>query len=126
MGSLFDDLMAELGVPALMDHLADGTSITYTDGGGSATSCKAILYDEMTEEEETLDGIVRKRVREITVHTDAESAWGGIADPQLAATVTIGSITYAVESVGPVSDNFVTLKLVRRSRREVTRENYRR
>ena len=125
MASEFDELMSELGVPVLMDHLADADSITYTDGGGAVT-LKAILYDEEAEEVETIDGLVRRIVREITITTDPAGEWGGVAAPKLAATVTIDSVEYAVEAIARRSDNLATLRLVRRSGVEVTRPNYRR
>jgi hypothetical protein len=60
MGSEFDDLMKELGVPSLMDHLGDADKLTYTDDAG-AVLCTAIIGVETTEEVETIDGLVRRR-----------------------------------------------------------------
>ena len=126
MGSLFDDLMADVGVPVLMDALGDPTSITYTPAGGVAVTLTAIVGAETTEEDEVIDGREQKLIRAVSIHTDPDSTWGGVASPALTAMVTIGGVQYAIESIGSSDENWHTLNLTRRGKVEVSRRGYRR
>lgn len=118
MPSLFDNLMADAGVPVLMDTLADEDTITYTPAGGEGVPVSAILVAETSEEDEELDGPSQKLVREVSILTDPASEWGGVAAPALTATVTIGGVEYAVEAIKSQDANWVALKLVRRGKRQ--------
>lgn len=121
--SLFDDLVAEMGVSALMEAL--GSSVTYTTAGGTDVSLTAMIEAEDVEIVETVDGHDCRQVREATIATDADGEWGGVAAPATRATVTIDDVEYAVESIVSVSANFARLKLVRLAGHERSRPDYR-
>ena len=124
MASDFDTLMAAIGVPVLMEHLGD--AITYTPAGGAGAAITGILGFEEDREDETLDGRRLRRLRDVTVNTDpADPDYGGVASPALNATVTVGGVQYAVESIVSLSANLVRLALRRVTALEVSRENYR-
>jgi len=117
MPSTFDTLMDELGSPVLLEYV--GEPLTYTPAGGAGVACTGIVGFEEDEEEETLDGRRRKRVRDVSLSTD------DVAAPALNATVTIGGVEYAIERVVSKSATFTRLALRRLSALEVTVGKYR-
>ena len=87
--SVLNDIMSSVvGVPVLFEQL--GTSITYTAKGVAGVEITAIVGAEHREERETENGIEQYRVRDVTLSK------ADVADPQLNASVTIGSETWKV------------------------------
>ena len=124
--SRLDDEFAAGGVSALMDVLGDAGRLTYTPAGGDAVSLTAIIGPEQTEEDSDLDGRTNRAVREVTITTDPDCDYGGVAGPATNATVTIDDVEWAVEEILSQDANLVTLLLVRETRVERGRPDYRR
>jgi hypothetical protein len=123
--SLDKDIFAAMGVPVLMERGGEPISYTVPDGG-AAVSLTAIVGAERTEDRKIESGdMVKRKLVKVTIHTDPLSEWGGVADPQLGATVCIGDITYAVDAVASRIGQVAVLDLIRTRPREVSRKGYR-
>lgn len=128
--SAFDDAFAAAALPAQMDRF--GTSgQTYTPESGSAVTLTAIIGAESYERIQTVDGFVKRYTRNVTISTDPDSKWKGVADPQLTATFTVvesdaTTATYSIEDVPSRAAGFAVLKLIRSPAMELTRPRYRR
>ena len=123
--SIFDELMSDLGVNHLMHALGEA-GWTYTPAGGSPVSLTAIAEAKKTEEDETLDGRRRRRVRTVSITTDPNSDYGGVASPSIEATMTSPqNVEYAVEEIESLSASMARLRLRRRDQLERSRPDYR-
>lgn len=119
----FDDLFAEMGLPLLKEQL--GETVTYTPAGGENVELTAIVGPEETEETEDLEGITQRRVRQVTIATDPDGDWGGVAAPGTNDSLTIGGVEYAVEAIEAQSASLTQMRLVRRGVAEKARMGYR-
>ena len=90
--------MAEIGVPALMEHVG-GIPIVYVPGSGDTVDLTGIVGPIETVEVETEHGIKRVQERDVTISVDPDSEWGGVAAPALNAVVTIAGQNWAIKSV---------------------------
>lgn len=85
---LLADLAAILGLSGEVAH-----SVTYTPSGGAGTAINAVFVREPSDEVEEMDGTTRvQRARLLLALAD-------VADPSDADTVTVGSVTWAIERV---------------------------
>lgn len=123
--STHTDMIGEAAIPLLMEQFADADRVTYKPKHGVATSLSAIVGDERSEEQTTSTGRRRVVRRRLTITTDPSGDYGGVATPQLNATVTVDGISYAVESVAPVRNDVFDLQIVRYETTEVSRPDYR-
>lgn len=120
--SLFDQRMgASSG--ALMHHNSD--PLTYREPGREPVDLFGIVGYEETIEEEHRDGRKQRKVRDVTICTDPDSVYGGVAVPALNATVEIGDAEYAVVSLMSSSGTFVRLMLKQTRAIERSREGLR-
>jgi len=121
---VFADIFAESALPSLLDTLGD--SITYTPAGGDDVSLTAVVGQEERGELEVEHGRRLRREREVTIATDPDGPYGGVAAPALNDTVTIDSESWAVESISSKADGVATLLVVRFGDVERSQEGYRR
>ncbi len=121
MASQHDQLAADADV-VIHDHFGDDATVVYTPKSGDpVTLTKPILTAQRTEEQpDQQGGILRRRVRELTLKTSE------VAAPELSATVTIDSVAWAVSRIIAAGENFCTLELVIRDPIERSRRGYRR
>lgn len=123
--SYADEVFATMGTPVLMDRF--GVPITYTPpDGGRRIELTAVVGDESVEEQMSEDGrLIRRRLREITISTQADGEWGGVANPQLHSTISVSGVEYATESIRSQSSGVSVLKVVRLGVAEDTLRGYR-
>jgi hypothetical protein len=116
--SLFDDRMSSGPRSLLMHHNADEISVTLA--GGEPVVMKGIVgYEESTEVPGD-DASRRRLARDVTVckvtgctpqPISTTFPYGGLAHPELTATITIDEVEYAVASVMSHSATFIRLLL---------------
>lgn len=119
-------LFQSASLPLLFEQHADSGRVTYTPKGGNAVSLSAIVGGDRTAEEAGHDGPRRIRRRPVTITTDSDGEYGGVANPEDNATVTVDSIEYSVESLQPLAEGYLRLQLVRPERQQVSRPDYHR
>ncbi len=132
--SLFDQRMSAGPTAQLMHHNAD--QITYTPAGGQPVALQGIIgYEATSEEFSTSDGKRHKRVRDVTVVKVTGTAaqpvsgsypYGGIPEGDLASTICIDDVSYAIDSVISLSGSFIRLALARTAVAEKSRPGMRR
>lgn len=99
--------------------------LTYIVDGDRTEITGAVIFDEQQVEEEFDSGRRLHVFRDVTISRNADDACGGIASPRTDATITIGEVVYAVESIPYQDDHTSTLRLVRKESLEHGRRNYR-
>lgn len=77
-----------------------GRTVTYTPAGGEAVELTGMVGPVRSQPDEGYE-LGRRLIElvEITITTDPDSEFGGVADPAENATVTIGSTVWPVESI---------------------------
>jgi len=111
MGSQLDDIMAEVGVDVLFEHLADSAIVVrYLDPPhADPVELTAIIGPDRTVEVGDEKGREHNITREVTISADPDSEYGGVAAPKLSATIEIDGVDWAIESI--VSQDANTVKL---------------
>ena len=109
-----------------MEQFSDSGRVTYTPKGGNAAALAAIVGNEVATEEVHDTGRRRVLRRTLTITTDPSGTYGGVAAPALNATVTVDTVSYAVESVKPLGRDSFDVVVVRHEPMEVSRRDYRR
>ena len=94
--TIFADGLAASGWSMLAAQ--HGQSATYTPVGGDGVSLTAILGDEEINEDDGPYGIEQMRRRSVFINTDPAAASGGVAEPKLNDTITIGTEVWQIES----------------------------
>ncbi len=121
--SVASTIFAAHGRPVLLEQFGDAGQVTYTPTGGSAVELTAILGQKEEEEEDGLLGKELHRRRVIKISTDPTSPGGGVADPEVNASVVIGSVEYAIKEIEEGA--LAVLHLERAGSAERTRPGYR-
>jgi hypothetical protein len=111
MATQHDTMFAGSALEVLFDH--HGESVTYTPAQGVAVAVTAVVGAEKIETIFQGDRRIKRRKRTATISVDAASSYGGVASPALSATVTIGTLIYAVAEITPLSGAFVNLTCIR-------------
>ena len=124
--SRLDNDFATGGVSALMDGLGSAGRLVYTPAGGDAVSLTAMIGAESTEEGSDLEGRTNRAVCEVIISTDPDCDYGGVASPATNATVTLDGVEWAIDDILAQDANLATLRLVRETRVERGRPDYRR
>lgn len=124
MSRTFQDSVAYDVANTFLNENEFGSHVTYQVSGES-TSLVAIVKKEQQVEEEFDNGRRLHVFRDVTISRNPDDACGGIANPRTDATVTIGEVVYAVESIPYQDDHTSTLRLVRKESLEHGRRNYR-
>lgn len=129
MPSSFDDQFASFAAPNLRETF--GQAITYTVDE-TDTTVVGMVGEETAMEEETPAGREQRTVRDVEIGRDANADTGsfsvdagGIANPRLDATLTIGGVLYAVEGIVDQNAYSTTLRVVRIESLERSRAKYR-
>lgn len=126
MGSVFDELFAESGVPALMEML--GTAeVVYQEPEEDDVTLTAIVGNmEVVEDEGASSGGRRKRyARYFLISRDPDGPYGGVAEPRLAAVIVYDGQSWAVESIESQGGTLVRLGCERIGVVERSRQGYR-
>lgn len=124
MPAIFDDLMAEVGRPLLLEQC--GQQVTYVETDVDDATLTAILGDERDDEEGDDDGRTLKRIRTATISTDPDAEEGGVAVPKIGAHIVIDGVSWTIDGVESQSGALARLRLARPRRSEVSRAEYRR
>lgn len=124
MSSAFDRLFSEGALGRLLSF--HGQPVTYTTADGTATSLTAIVVKLEVDEETDDRGRAKLRSARVTCSSDPDnSQFGGIANPQLNATITIAGELFTIDGKPQQIGGYVELVVKRSERMEVSRENYR-
>jgi hypothetical protein len=99
-------------------------SVTVTPAGGAPVALTAIVEDEDVSDSNVDLGVQQERRCRVTVNMDPAAESGGIADPKLNDTITIGSEDWNVESIDK-SSGLATYAAVRPAVRERSTTGYR-
>lgn len=123
--STFDDDFAASAIPDLFTQFSDSGRVSYAPKNSSPIAITAVVGDERLKDETTDNGLVSIGKRRVTICTDPDSDYGGIANPQLNGVVSVDGIEYAVDQIETVTPTFSDLILKRTVVRELSRANYR-
>lgn len=123
MPSAFDLAFADAGAPVLLSQF--GQPVTYTPAGGTGVSVTAMVSAEQQHEAEYPDGPRLIRTRELTIATDPDGAYGGVASVRLFDVVTVGTAQYAVNELRSVQHSLVTFSAIRTEDMQRSRDGYR-
>jgi hypothetical protein len=108
--ALYDNDL-EAGAELLCE--AFGSSLTYVTAAGVSTTLTGVVDGERAETEIEGDRRTKVRKRDVVISADTSSTYGGIASPNLKDTVTISSVSYAIEKIVSLPGNAWQLQLVR-------------
>ncbi len=111
MTSPHDSLIADTALAAVFE--VHGESLTYTPKGGSGVAFTGVLGEEQATWIEQAGRRVKRRQRSVTLSTDADGDYAGVASPALKAQVTAGGEEWNIESAAPLAGSFVRLVIVR-------------
>ena len=95
-------------------------SVTYTAPDGEQTALTCVVFSEYTEDEERLGINTRKRMRGCAINRSE------LSSINQQATITIGTVEYAINRVLSEDDYITTVELERHELIENTRPGYRR
>jgi hypothetical protein len=125
MPSPFELEFAEAGAPALLSQF--GQRVTYTPAGGDGVSLTAIVGAEQSHEAEYSDGRRVIRTRQVTLATDPDGQYGGVAAVHLFDTVTLASgVAYSVHEITGETHSLVSFTAIRTEDMQRSRDGYRR
>lgn len=122
MPSLFDIDYAAAVLRGLL--AAHGTTAIYTPAGGAPVSVIGMVSPVELVEEETAEGTQEAETTTLTITTDPNSPYGGVAAPAIRDTVQIDSVDWDVDEVATGRGSAI-LKLVRDPSVEKSRPNFR-
>jgi hypothetical protein len=122
--SLFHDDFADVALPCLLD--LHGQAATYQDAGGDPVALTVIAGEEQAVETVEDDGRESERMRDVTLLRDPASAYGGVAEPSLHATLCLHGIEYAVRRIAVLTASYAKLIVTRHATLEISRAKYRR
>jgi len=122
----FGDIYAEQCVPTLMHFLGESLAGIYMTPAGESIECRGIITNIGKEVQEDETGERLRISREWIISTDPDGEYGGVADPETAATAIIDGVTYAVHDVEAITENFARLSLVRLPIKRRSRNSLRR
>jgi len=129
MPSAFDDLFESFAAPMLQTHF--GEVVTYTVDGESETLV-GMVTEERIEEQHDEHGRKYRTIRDVDISRDPNADTvgftvdtGGVAEPRLDATLLIGGVLYAADSIVSQSVHRTTLRVVRIESVEQGRGRYR-
>jgi hypothetical protein len=119
----FDNAFAATGSPG---HFAFfGGTLTLTPKGAAPVVVTGVIGRERREDRDGSHGRRAFRVRDIRITNDPTGPFGGVANPQMNATVTIAGEEWAVEKIsGPVGGEY-TVTVVREAVIQTSKPNYR-
>jgi hypothetical protein len=125
--SLFDTQFAACALPAMMTHFGDATLYIPPDGDVDLP-VTAMWGPEQSEIVETADGRIEQRTRQITIGRDADSPFGGIADPPQKGAFSLAGEIWAIAGDGALEKTAatITFKLIHAAPIEVGRHGYER
>jgi len=122
--SLIDDMVSEAGLAIFHEALSD--TVTYTPSGGVAVTVSAHVGEAQTDTSHSDDGERVRLRRNVVIGRDpTDTVNGGVADPQLEDTVTIGSDVWIVAAIIARTTNMATLQVAREISSERSREGLR-
>ena len=148
--SVFDTMFAEVATPNLMIQFGDAVTyyapgalglnrltvrqlgeLTLAELGALPVSAglalTAIVGQQRVEVDEAQGESRRLTVRTLTITTDPESTYGGVAAPSKQALVEIDNVDYAVRDGSiKLRDGLAEMELVRAGAAEIARRGYRR
>jgi hypothetical protein len=108
--ALFD---ADLEAGAELLCEAFGGSLTYVTAAGVSTSLTGDVFDERVETDNESDRRIKVRRCDAVISSNTSSTYGGIATPKLKDTVTISSVSWAIEGIRKLPGGWWQLQLVR-------------
>jgi len=111
MTSPHDSLVADTALAAIFE--SHGQTLSYTPKGGAAVEFTGVLGEEKTSWLEQGGRRVKRRERSVTLATDADGDYAGVASPELKAQVTAGGELWNIESIAPLAGGFARLLIVR-------------
>lgn len=127
MTSYFDDIVATFVAPQVMHYFAETGIIDYTSADGTTTEdITAVIGNEDVRTEDTDEGEVKVRRREIWCHRDPTSEWKGIADPNLRGSVTYAGDVWQIDEILEGDETLVHFAIVLMRSHEYTKTAYRR
>lgn len=86
----------------------------------------AIVGPERTDELDDGTGRKLRITREVTISTDPDSEYGGVASPKMSAKIEIDGVEWAIVAPATVGENTAMLTVSRAPRVERSRAGYRR
>lgn len=122
--SLRDTIAADVSRVFMQARDFATESVLYTVEG-ETTSLTAIVFDEQTAEEITPSGRRLHTFRDVQIGRDPAAACGGVEHPRNDATIAVGGVKYAVQSIPYLDDETATLRVVRVESIERSRAKYR-
>lgn len=118
----FDDGFAEV-VQDMLDDELWGEAMTYTPKSGDPVNLTGRVGPIMEEEVSDDAGRALRRRRTVVIATDPDADSGGVASPQLSATMTVAAEVWPIASA-TVAGSFATLELVQVRRIDRSRAGY--
>ena len=105
--SEFDDAFAESAVESLMREFGD--PVEFIDESSQSSNMTAIVGEVKTEHIQTDEGIEKRRTRSVSVTTDPDSQFGGIAGVSLnmRSVFKINQELWAIDSIQNQSKSMV-------------------
>ena len=119
--------MGSAGVPALFTISSDpDRPITYQSRTKTITGIIAVFEEENYQDLLGDTGLERVRTLSLTVLRDENHPiYKGIADPEMKASVTIGTEKWGIAEIIGKTDTFVSMEIVRAEPFERTTPNFR-
>ena len=111
MTSPHDSLIADTALAAVFEM--HGEELTYTPKGGSAATFTGVLGKEDVSWQDIGGRHVKRRERSVTLSTDADGDYAGVAGPALKGQVTAGGEDWNIESIAPLAGSFSRMVIVR-------------
>jgi len=111
-----------------IDHLFQfgRTGVRYLDEPhAEPVDLTAIVGPERTDELDGETGRKLRITREVTISTDPDSEYGGVAAPKMSAKIEIDDVEWAIVAPVTVGENMATLTLSRSPQVERGRAGYR-
>ena len=123
--TIHGELFGAVSAPLLLDYFGRSGVLYVASDGTPQAEFDAIITPERAEEQQTLEGVQLRYVRELKIpRQEGLPFWDQTASSY--GRVWVGNVEYAIDVIEATTESFVYLRLVRLGVAEQSRPAYRR